>query len=208
MAELTRLLGFMSSWDRQDTLKKYDALLSSAEDPEAMMEELGTPTRLAIELARTYVPSAAPDPAAAAPEDEAEEAPEQFTLDLEPEKKLPEPEPVYVEKTRTGALIAYLIPAIIIGLPVALALICVGLPFLAAGAAGIAFAVMSALAAVGMLSLVSDILLTLGAALVLCAVGLLLCWFGLWLSITLCRLWIGGAVVGLGRKLCVKKEVA
>ena len=207
MAELTRLLGFMSSWDRQDALKKYEALLSSAEDPEAMMEELGTPTRLAIDLARTYVPSHAPDPAAAT-EPEQDEVPEQFTLDLEPEKETSQPEPVYEEKTKTGALIVYLIPAVIIGLPVALALICVGLPFLAAGAAGIAFAVKSALAAVGMLSLVSDILLTLGAALVLCAVGLLLCWFGLWLSITLCRLWIGGAVVGLGRKLCVKKEVA
>ena len=208
MAELTRLLGFMSSWDRQAALKKYEALLSSAEDPEAMMEELGTPTRLAIDLARTYVPSPAPDPAERETEDGQAEVPEQFTLDLEPEKEASQPEPVYEEKTKIGVLIVYLIPAVIIGLPVALALICIGLPFLAAGAAAIAFAVKSALAVIGMLALVSDILLTLGAALVLCAVGLLLCWFGLWLSITLCRLWIGGVLVGLGRKLCVKKEVA
>ena len=207
MAELSRLLGFMSSWDRQAALKKYDALFDTAEDPEALIEELGTPTRLAIELARSYVPTAAPEYGA---ERAAEEtaAPEQFAIELTPETEAPPSEPVVTETTRIGALVAYLIPAILIGLPVALALICIGLPILAAGAACIAFAVKQALALAAMLSLASDILLTAGAALALCALGLLLCWLGLWLGITLCRLWIGDVVVPLGRKLCVKKEVA
>ena len=207
MAELTRLLSFMSSWDRRAALEKYDALLKEAEDPEAMMEELGTPTRLAIDLARTYVPTAAPEVTEAeVTEAEEEEAPEQFALDLEPEKEQPAPEPAVVEKTRGGVLAVYLIPAIVIGLPVALVLACIGLAVFAAGAALIAFAVRTALPFIAALSLVSDLLLTVGAALVLCAVGLLLVWLGLWLAITLCRLWIGG-VIALGRKLCVKKEV-
>ena len=60
MAELTRLLGFMSSWDRQAVLEKYEALFAAAEDPDALTEELGTPTKLAIDLAATYVPTPAP----------------------------------------------------------------------------------------------------------------------------------------------------
>ena len=205
MAELTRLLSFMSSWDRRAALEKYNALFDAAEDPEALMEELGTPTRLAIDLARTYVPTAAPE-VTETEVAEAEEIPEQFALDLEPEKEQPAPEPVVTEKTRGGVLAVYLIPAIVIGLPVALVLACIGLAVLAAGAALIAFGVKTALAFMASLSLVSDVLLVIGAALVLCAVGLLLAWLGLWLAITLCRLWIGG-IVALGRKLCVKEVV-
>ena len=209
MAELTRLLGFMSSWDRQAVLEKYEALFAAAEDPDALTEELGTPTKLAIDLAATYVPTPPPTPGAApaAPAEAQEEIPEQFAFALEPERLEPEAEPQTVERTRTGALIAYLIPAIVIGLPVTAALVCIGLPFLAAGIAVVFPAVKGALAAVAALSLVSDILLTVGAALVLCAVGVLLFWFGLWLIMVLCWLWVGKALVPLGRKLCVKKEV-
>ena len=199
----------MSSWDRQAVLEKYEALFDAAEDPDALTEELGTPTRLAIELARTYVPS--PPPAAvtpAAPDADAEEIPEQFSIALEPDKPAPEEAPELVERTRIGALIAYLIPAIVIGLPITAVLVCIGLPFLAAGGAVVFSAVKGALTAVAALSLVSDILLTVGAALVLCAVGLLLFWLGLWLIMELCWLWVGKALVPLGRKLCVKKEAA
>ena len=51
MAELDRLLGFMSSWDRDIALKKYQALSAAASDEQALIEELGTPTKLAIDLA-------------------------------------------------------------------------------------------------------------------------------------------------------------
>ena len=206
MAELTRLLGFMSSWDRQAALKKYDALFDAAEDPEALIEKLGTPTRLAIELARAYVPTVAPEPGTGETAEKEEAIPEQLVIELAPERETLPPEPAVRKTTKTGALIAYLIPAVLVGLPVALVLVCIGLPILAAGAALIAFAVKEGLAFVAMLSLASDILLAAGAALVLCALGLVLCWLGLWLSITLCRAWIGGAVVPLGRRLCVKKE--
>ena len=32
MAELSKLLGFMSAWDRRDALAKYDALFDEAAD--------------------------------------------------------------------------------------------------------------------------------------------------------------------------------
>ena len=49
--------------------------------------------------------------------------------------------------------------------------------------------------------LVSDILLTSGAGVCLLGAGLLLAWFGLWLSVSLCRLWLERALIALGKKV-------
>jgi uncharacterized membrane protein len=247
MAELDRLLGFMSSWDRQAALRKYRSLFAASEDEQALMDELGTPTKLAIELAASYVPTRPPsalaqaleecpvaledllrDPNALAadllspaPETEVSadpEAPqpetwvfEQMQLpELDPAPAAEEPEAPQAPRgrVRVGALIGYLIPAVVIGLPVAVVLVCVGLPFLAAGAGLIFTAILQALRFIAQLRLVSDILLTVGAALIACGVGLALCWFGLWLSMELCWLWVGRALIGLGRRLCLRKEAA
>ena len=234
----------MSSWDRQDALNKYRAMFAACADEEALIEELGTPTKLAIDLAATYVPSRSPsalaaaltrcpvaledmlrDPgvlaadlsvperAADAPKPETwvfEPAPEQAadlapTADSAPEAAaLPSAE----GRVRSGALAAYLIPAIIIGLPVAVVLVCLGLPFLCGGAALIGASVYETLKVFGSLTLVSDMLLVGGETLLVCAVGLLLCWFGLWLSMELCWLWVGKALIGLGKRLCLRKEAA
>ncbi len=228
----------MSSWDRQAALKKYRTMFAASADEEALMEELGTPTKLAIELAASYVPTRPPsalaealsrcpvaledllrDPEALAadlslPEPaEAELQPETWIFDMaEDDEPAETPEEAASApargRIRTGALIGYLIPAIVIGLPIAVLLVCLGLPFLAAGAALIFTALVQALNFIGQLRLVSDMLLTGGAALVACAVGLALCWFGLWLSMELCWLWVGKAVTGLGRRLCVREEAA
>ena len=207
MSELNRLLGFMSSWDRKAALKEYTAMFASCEDADALMEELGTPTRLAFRLAGTYVPTPPPelpDVAEAAGEADVQQIEWDLSGEAEPEE-LPQP----VEKrVKKGALAAYLIPAIIIGLPVAVLLICLGLPFLAVGAGLVVTVVLSALAVVSVLTLVSDILLAVGAALVLCALGLLLFWLGLWISMELCWLWTDKVLVALGRKLCVKEVPA
>ena len=238
LAELDRLLGFMSSWDRQAALKKYRALFAAAADEQALMDELGTPTKVAIELASSYVPTRPPSALARALE-ECPVALEDLLRDpgalaadlstptaerLEPEtwvfeqtgleeEPAPEeddgaPEETPHRRVKAGALAAYLVPAIVIGLPVAVLLVCIGLPFIAAGAALIFTAVLQALRIFGLLRLVSDMLLTGGAALIACAVGLLLCWLGLWISMELCWLWVGRALTGLGRRLCVREEAA
>ena len=235
----------MSSWDRQDALIKYRAMFASCADEEALMEELGTPTKLAISLAATYVPSPSPSALAAAlmqcpvaledmlrdpgilaadlnvPEPEPEDAPkpETWVFDSAPApaaEALPEPDgtpetpepPVMERRIRGGALAAYLVPAVLIGLPIAVALVCLGLPFLCGGAALIGTSVYEALQVFGSLTLVSDMLLVGGATLLACAVGLLLAWFGLWLSMELCWLWVGRALVGLGRRLCLREAAA
>ena len=60
MAELSKLLGFMSAWDRRDALAKYDAMFDEAADEAELIDTLGSPTKLAIGLALNYVPSPPP----------------------------------------------------------------------------------------------------------------------------------------------------
>ena len=205
----------MSAWDREATLAQYEAMLGDSEDPEALMESLGTPTRLAIELARTYVPSPAPERAPET-EDEAltgaeavpdEPAPEQIQWELDPEPEEVTEQPT-VRVVKGGALAAYLVPAILIGLPIAVFLICLGLPFILGGGALLVTGVQQALRMIALLPLISDILLVIGAALASCAVGLLLVWLGLWISMELCWLWADRVLLALGRKFCVKEVPA
>lgn len=268
LAELTKLLGFMSTADRAAAIRKYSAMLDAAEDEAALMDELGTPTRLAISLARSYVPgtmqeedgepsesvpeapAGEPETAIEAPAEEPEaaiEAPvetqdapeeesgpvfgegaeldEEQTRALEPvpaedepvslPEPVPEPEPQPVQDEQDaprrtlrggGAVLAvYTVFAIIIGLPVAVVLIAVGLPFLLLGAGVIAAAAYSVVTVVPMLGMFSDILLVSGAGLVFCAAGLVIAWLGAWISISLGSAWIGGAVLRLGRRLCWKE---
>ncbi len=218
MAELAKLLGFMSSWDRQAALDKYNALFDEAGDEASLIKMLGSPTHLAISLANSYVPTPAPAPAAAekpespfaefeeAPEDRPEpEQPEEPVLPEEPED-LPQPEKPG-KRVRVFGLIVSILFGLVIGLPVALVLIIIGIPFLVLGGAVLAADISLVLDVIGYLSMVSDILVVAGAGLVIAALGLLLAWFGLWLSIALGRAWIGGAVLRACRAMSYKKEV-
>ena len=261
MAELGKLLSFMSSWDRQAVLEEYSARFAAAEDPEALIEELGTPTRVAYVLAQSYVPTPAPVPAsetvpeapaaASAPENAPDQAEEQSApADLDrlleevsseefwtgptaeeqpseaPERaetpvpetpaEIPAPEPAPVpapaqpkrprRRVRVGGLFGFLALCIVPGIPVALLLIAVGLPFMALGAFGALLLVRTALAAFPNYKLWSDSLLLAGAGLVGLAVCLLVFWLGLWISISLCRLWIREALVPWGRRLIFARE--
>ena len=68
----------MSTADRAAAIKKYSAMFDAAEDESALMDELGTPTMLAISLARSYVPGAMQEedeePPVPAPDESGEEA--------------------------------------------------------------------------------------------------------------------------------------
>lgn len=225
MAELARLLGFMSAWDRRETLNKYEALFDEAGDEAELIATLGSPTRLAIDLARSYVPS--PPPAVMPEEPRAEEAPadeeqkpeETPSEPEEPAAEVPVPEecavaeaaeeaPRKARRARPFGIIVSIIFGLVIGLPVAIALIIVGIPFIVFGAAAAALDVWAVISLVAALTMFSDILVVVGAALVVCALALLVLWFGLWLSFELGYLWINGVVLRLGRALSWKKEVA
>ena len=235
MAEITKLLGFMSSWDRAATLEKYSALLDTYSDEEDIIEMLGTPTKLAIDLARDYVPTPPPAKPAAAeiPEEVSEEVSEeadaeetapdpdaqarfaavQQALVQQAESAAPETAEAPTEQKRSAkrrvkpaASVFYAIACILIGLPVAILLIVLGVPALMLGTGVIVTAVLTVFSILGSLSLISDILLLIGGALVAAAIGLLLLWLGLWISLELGWLWIGRALIPLGQKLCLEKE--
>ena len=258
MAELKKLLGFMSSWDREATLDRYEAMFDDAGDPEAVMEKLGSPTKVAVELAQDYVSSRppgeavdrdapeievisleqllaeedagvslappplpaetagteapAPLPAEAeeteppAPEEKAE-APDAPAAEAPPEPvpdKPPAPpawDPPAPEKPGGAAFPVYVVLAVLIGLPVALVLFCLGVPFMAAGALLIVRTISTVPGMFASFNLLSDVLLVAGAGLALLGLGLLLVWFGIWLSLTLCRLWIFRLILPLGRRI-------
>ncbi len=291
LAELEKLLGFMSSWDRAAAMKKYNEEFDRAESEAELIAALGTPTKLAIGIARDYVPSPRPvepeqpelpvleavvaeemenqaetventdfesevqvekpDENVENSQEEATEKPAVFdrdtdidpemmgalaaavekqmreseadAADAEPEKT--EEAPVFVAETeplppeifgedkpaggkklRPAALVFYSIAALIIGLPVAVLLVFIGIPFALAGAGVLIGAVLGIIEVIGLFSVFADTLMAVGGGMLLGAVGLLLLWFGLWLSIELGSLWIGGVIFRLGGRLCWKKE--
>lgn len=81
LAELSRLLVFMTEEDRAETIRRYSAMFDAAgpEGEAELVEQLGTPTRTAITLSRGYEPgsvkvdSPAPAPAAQPPKEEVDE---------------------------------------------------------------------------------------------------------------------------------------
>lgn len=197
----------MSSWDKQAALEKYSALFDEAGDEAALIKMLGSPTRLAISLAGSYVPSPAPrkaerDPLMAEFEGDTEEPAPEAAEEEEEEA------PPARRKVRVFGLIVSWIFGLVIGLPVAVVLICLGIPFLVLGGCIVAAVVWAVISSVGLLTMFSDILVVVGAALIIGALGLLVAWFGLWLSLALGHGWIGGVVLRLGRWLSYKKEVA
>ena len=257
MAELKKLLGFMSSWDREATLDRYEAMFDDAGDPEAVMEKLGSPTKVAVELAQDYVSSrppgevvdrdapeievisleqllaeedagvslAPPPPIETMeieapaplpveeretepPDPEAEaEAPDEPAAEIPPEQFPDVPpappawDPPASEKPGGAEGAVFVVLAVLIGLPVTLALFCLGVPFMAAGALVIARTINTVPGMFASFTLLSDVLLVAGAGLALLGLGLLLAWFGLWLSLTLCRLWIFRLILPLGRRI-------
>lgn len=219
----------MSARDRAAEIAKYEAMFDECDDVEALVERLGTPTRVAVSIAAGYVPSpeeeifSEPDAEAETPpEPEAkpesapaeEEVPEQIQLGevfampaaaAAAEAEEPAEAPAIQRSVRPVALVFYLLFAVIIGIPVAIVLICFGVPFMAMGVGTVAGAMWCARSLIAMFSMFSDVLLTVGAAAVCCAVGLVVTWLGLWISIVLGRLWIGSALIGWGRKACWKE---
>ena len=141
---------------------------------------------------------------------EAQAAPERAAVshaqseypDAAPEKNAQKPK----RKAKPAVLTAYIILSVIIGLPIAVVLILVGVPFIALGVGLVAADVYALMGLIPMLGMVSDILLVTGGGVVLGAVGVLLTWLGLWISLSLGGLWIGGVILRLGSRLCFRKE--
>ncbi len=88
LAELNRLLIFMTRADREQTLDRYGALFDKAgpAGQEALLSRIGSPTRVAIRLSRTYEPGSINDELLSSLEDDS-------LLEPEPEEEAPDGEP-------------------------------------------------------------------------------------------------------------------
>lgn len=61
LAELAQLLYYMTAWDRDAALAKYTKLFEERDNDFAVIQELGSPMKLAVTLSRSY--EASPEPA-------------------------------------------------------------------------------------------------------------------------------------------------
>ncbi len=112
LAELAQLLYYMTAWDRDAALAKYTKLFEERDNDFAVIQELGSPMKLAVTLSRSY--EASPEPAEDAAEQEspapAEEAPAEVPEEVsaetppEPAQTTEEtPEPAKEESTESPA---------------------------------------------------------------------------------------------------------
>jgi hypothetical protein len=169
-------------------------------------------------------PEAAEEPEEAeAPEDESEPAEEpeeaetepveieEFAETVEPEEaeenpdlppfwggppELPKP-----PKAKVGLLILYIILGVVVGLPLTVLFACVALGIFGCGGALIATAALLVSFCFLGMSVVADILLLAGAALVLAALGLLLLFFAVWFFIR-CVVGFVNLILRKGREWC------
>ena len=211
IAELEKLLGFMSPWDRQAVIRRYEKRIEEAEDPEQLLEMFGTATKVAVMLADGYVSSPPPETGAMETFRREEEAPEeQLTFDTLADSGGESAAEIRSGQEKQGAgagvLALYWVLAVVIGLPVAAVLFCVGVPFPAVGVSVVENAAVTVIRTVGNFKLISDTLLLGGGGLILGALGLLIAWLGLWISISLVRLWVGKVILPLARRLRYGKE--
>lgn len=93
LAELAQLLYYMTAWDRDAALAKYTKLFEERDNDFAVIQELGSPMKLAVTLSRSY--EASPEPAEDAAEQESPAPAEEIPTEV--------PEAVSAEETTEPA---------------------------------------------------------------------------------------------------------
>ena len=266
LAELARLLVFMTESDRELTVADYAAQFDEVgEAGEAdLIKSLGSPTKVAISLSRGYTPGQITtenrhrealqkaeratmtvrsemdgiedfvpggseendDPVRAIlrslDESDAEAERQEREWGTRPAAEPSEPsvwdfpeeeeEPAYIRASSTfsrgtgTALLALVL--LIVGVPLALATLVVLAVWLVPGVGGFLGAWLCAVGALWTLSYMADALVLLGLGFFSLAAGLLLLWLGIWLDVTLVRLFIRGVQLlfdlFLGKKVAVE----
>lgn len=93
LAELAQLLYYMTAWDRDAALAKYTKLFEERDNDFAVIQELGSPMKLAVTLSRSY--EASPEPVEDAAEQESPAPAEELPTEV--------PEAVSAEETTEPA---------------------------------------------------------------------------------------------------------
>ena len=181
-----------------------------ADEVDAFLSDFSIQGDELIDREKDPVPEEVP-PAPAAPELPEEPLPEILPAPAEVQQEIPaEPVPPVdapkqtVRKTRGFLLVLFLILAIPITLVCILILLLPTLLCLALAFSAIALGIAGLSAAFTSFSVIADILLVLGCALVVLALGLLLAWTFIWFVFGAIPGLIRG-VISLGRRLCTKE---
>lgn len=166
-----------------------------AAGPAEESEEPDQPEEPGTEAEGSEGPEGPAEPDEAEEPEEAEESP-----DLPPfwggPPELPKP-----PKAKVGLLILYVILGVAVGLPLTVLFACVALGIFGCGGALIAAAALLVSFCFLGMSVVADILLLAGAALVLAALGLLLLFFAVWFFIR-CVVGFVNLILRKGREWC------
>ena len=166
-----------------------------ASEPAEESEEPDEPEEPGTEAEGSEGPEGPAEPDEAEEPEEAEESP-----DLPPfwggPPELPKP-----PKAKVGLLILYIILGVAVGLPLTVLFACVALGIFGCGGALIAAAALLVSFCFLGMSVVADILLLAGAALVLAALGLLLLFFAVWFFIR-CVVGFVNLILRKGREWC------
>lgn len=166
-----------------------------ASEPAEESDEPDEPEEPGTEAEGSEGPEGPAEPDEAEEPEEAEESP-----DLPPfwggPPELPKP-----PKAKVGLLILYIILGVAVGLPLTVLFACVALGIFGCGGALIAAAALLVSFCFLGMSVVADILLLAGAALVLAALGLLLLFFAVWFFIR-CVVGFVNLILRKGREWC------
>lgn len=106
LAELQRLLVFMTPGDRERTVRRFSNMFDAAgpEGEAALIEELGSPTKAAIGLSRGYTPDSVPEPAEPEPPvPDPADAPAPEKASDDPWEDIPDFEPPALEELEETA---------------------------------------------------------------------------------------------------------
>lgn len=207
LAELGQLLVFMTAKDRDETLRRYGELFDQAgeEGLQALLERVGSPTRTAIRLSRSYSPGHITDELL--PNTDQSWPADGLTLDDGADKKPPTAAARFIampldppdeeekknQKTTVRSMPLwvgiplFLLAVAVLALPLGAVVLAV-LPVLAVP--GLCVLVGAWLAFVGGLwciSYIADAIMMFGVAFIVLAVGLLTLWCGFWLDVQIVR---------------------
>ncbi len=181
-----------------------------ADEVEAFLADFSIQGDELIDREQAPVPEEVP-PSPAAPELPEEPLPEILPAPAEAQQEIPaEPVPAVdapkqtVRKTRGFLLVLFLLLAIPLTLVCILILLLPTLLCLALAFSAVALGIAGLTAAFTSFSVIADILLVLGCALVVLALGLLLAWTFIWFVFGAIPGLIRG-VISLGRRLCTKE---
>jgi uncharacterized membrane protein len=170
--------------------------------PEAGEDE--SPEAIEESIEEDNNPDGEDTPAAPEAEELEKEAPAEGVQEQPDDSGAASAQPVPEKRLRPFLLVLYIIPAVVIGIPLIALALAVSIAFFVGGVAALAGGVQAFILGFSVSGLIADSLLLFGGGLVIFALGLFVTWFSIWLCASSLR-GIAGGIFSLGRRACYKE---